>query len=200
MDDLTIRTYNQLAREYDDETAGFWDEFPVEFIQSFIQSLPRLARVLNVGSGPGRDGSLLYAHGLNVICLDASPKMVEMCKERGLFSVQGDFLYLPFENNSFDGLWAYTALLHIKKAEISRALGELSRVLRSGGILVLGMIAGEGEGYQESSGVKAPRWFAYYSQEELEQLLKENGFEILKTESFSPRSKTYLNFLARKIL
>jgi len=74
MDDTTIKAYEELAEEYDEETAGFWDDFPTAFVEAFTKSLAGPAHVLNIGSGPGRDGSLLYAAGVNVICLDASKK------------------------------------------------------------------------------------------------------------------------------
>ena len=200
MDDITIKTYEELAGDYDRETAGFWDEFPESFVGDFCRSFGGPAQVLNVGSGPGRDGSLLYAAGLNVICLDASKKMVEMSKERGLLSVHGDFMHLPFAAESFDGAWAYTALLHVKKAEFRQAVQELARVIKQGGTLALGMIEGEGEGYRKSSGVSLPRLFSYYWSEELSHLLVRAGFEVVKIEKFKPGGKyTYLNLLARKV-
>lgn len=199
MDDITIKTYDQAAREYDEETAQFWDMFPVPFITTFASYLPKPGRVLNVGSGPGRDGSLLYATGLNVVCLDASHAMVEMSKARGLLSVQSDFLHIPFEDKSFNAVWAYTALLHIKKSELPKALVEIARVLDLGGVLGLGMIEGEGESYRESSGISMPRWFAFYTKEELGTALGQAGFEVVNFETFKPRSKNYLNFIARKV-
>lgn len=199
MDPLTIKAYDEQALEYDRETAGFWDDFPAEFIQSFTSSLMRPARVLNVGSGPGRDGALLFAAGLNVICLDGSRKMVSMSKERGLWSVQGDFLHLPFADGNFDGGWAYTALLHVKKSDFPRALAELARVLKPSGTLALGMIKGTGEGYLESMKVSLPRWFAYYDIDELARHLTAVGLIVKTAEEFKPGHRyTYLNILAEK--
>lgn len=95
MDTKTIDTYNKLAREYDDETLGFWDSFPRTFIDHFVAEVR--GRVLDVGSGPGRDGLLLKNAGLDVVCLDASSSMVELSTGRGLVSVVGDFLYFKKE-------------------------------------------------------------------------------------------------------
>lgn len=198
MDEITIQTYNQLAKEYDQEVAYFWDIFPLSFITDFVSAVGKPNRILNIGSGPGRDGSLLYAAGLNVTCLDASAEMVTLSKQRGLFSVLGDFFNLPFENNSFAGIWAYTALLHCRKSELPKALKEVNRVLKKDGILGLGMVLGEGEGYRESSEIKSPRWFAYYSLDELKNILLAANFEIISSDEFKPKSKTYLNILVRK--
>src|SRR3989344_1062674 len=163
MDAITIKTYDELAKDYDQETVDFWARFPRTIIDKFVTELKVGAKVLDAGSGPGRGGLILKNQGLDVVCLDASPVMVQMCQARGLESVPGDLLKLPFPDQSFVGVWAYTSLLHLKKAEINQALQEIYRVLEPNGVFGLGMIAGEGELYRESSGVGKPRWFAFYT-------------------------------------
>jgi ubiquinone/menaquinone biosynthesis C-methylase UbiE len=196
MDIKTIATYNQMAKEYDDETVDFWELFPTNFFDEFVSRVN--GQVLDVGSGPGRDGLILKQKGLNVTCLDASEAMVKMCQDKGLDSIVGDFNNLPFESNSFGGVWAYTSLLHVPKNEVDIAMNEIKRVLVDGGILALGLIEGETEGYRESSGVNLPRWFSFYTQAEVEELLHKHGFEILYFDKFKPRSRNYLNFVAKK--
>ncbi|MBI4138422.1 MAG: class I SAM-dependent methyltransferase [Candidatus Wildermuthbacteria bacterium] len=196
MDEKTIQTYNQMAKEYDDETIDFWQKFPRTFFDKFAALVK--GKVLDVGSGPGRDGLLLQERGLEVICLDASEAMVNLCKEKGLQSVVGDFISMPFEDNSFNGAWAYTSLLHVSKADISRALNEIRRVLKDGGIFGLGMIEGDTEEYRESAGVNMPRWFSFYRKEELEKLLENHGFRVLYFEELKPRAKNYLHFITQK--
>ncbi|KKW47999.1 MAG: hypothetical protein UY99_C0018G0015 [Parcubacteria group bacterium GW2011_GWA1_59_11] len=196
MDERTVRAYDKLAREYDEETTDFWDKFPQDFLRGFAKLAQ--GRVLNVGSGPGRDGLLLKELGLDVVCLDASEAMVKMCRERGLQAVRADFGKLPFADGSFDGVWAYTSLLHAKKSEVGKAMNEISRVLKEKGALGLGLIAGEGELYRESSGFNIPRWFSFYTEEEAERLIVEHGFQVTSFDSFRPASKEYLNFLAEK--
>ena len=195
MDLQTIKTYNQLAKEYDEETIDFWSNFPRSFLDKFTELVKD--RVLDVGSGPGRDGLLLKERGLDVVCIDASHAMIKLSSEKGLKSIEGDFNNLPFKNESFDGVWAYTSLLHVKRAEIDKSFEEIKRVLKKGGYLGLGQIEGIGEEYKESSGVNQPRWFSFYTKEEVERLLIKHGFEIIYFESFKPRSKNYLNFIGK---
>lgn len=197
MDQKTIDAYNQMAAEYDEETTDFWEKFPRTFLDQFIATSG--VRILDIGSGPGRDGLLLQKAGKDVACLDASEEMVRISKERGLESVVGDFMHLPFPDASFDGVWAYTSLLHVAKADIGRALGEIKRILNEGGILGLGLIEGEGELYRQSSGMSLPRLFSYYSKEEIEILVQGYGFELVYFEAFKPGSKEYLNFIFRKL-
>lgn len=199
MDEETIKTYNALAKDYDEETADFWESFPSTIIKEFTKTLPVAGRVLDAGSGPGRGALLLRDQGMNVVCFDASETMVELCKSKDFETVLGDFLKLPFADESFDGVWSYTSLLHIKKNKINDAVKESRRVLKKDGVFGLGMIEGEDELYRESSGVRQPRWFAFYTKDELEKLLISNGFEVRYFEEFKPKSKNYLNFIAKKL-
>ena len=196
MDKVTIDTYNRTAQEYDTETASFWDLFPRTIIDTFASITH--GRVLDVGSGPGRDGLILKEKNLDVVCLDASEAMVALSTSRGLQSVVGDFCKLPFPDAVFGGVWAYTALLHVHKDEVGTALSEIYRVLAKGGVFGLGLIEGNEEQYRESSGINLPRWFSYYRKDEVENLLRAHGFTVVYFEQFKPASKNYLNFIAQK--
>ena len=196
MDKQTVDTYNKMAQEYDYETVDFWERFPRTIFDFFIKSVH--GKVLDIGSGPGRDGLILKESGLEVMCLDASEEMVKLSSGRGLDSVVGDFLNIPFPDESFDGAWTYTSLLHISKSDIDKAFLEIKRILKTGGILGLGLIEGSTEEYRESSGVKMPRLFSFYQKKEVENLLEKHGFKITYFESFKPGSKNYLNFIAEK--
>lgn len=196
MKSLTIDTYNAYAVAYDNETAGFWRDFPTSFMDEFLSRASGL--VINIGSGPGRDGLLLKERGANLVCIDASETMVDISTQRGLKSQVGDMLNLQFRDAYFGGAWAYTSLLHLPKSQITIALGEINRVLKPGAWFALGMQEGEGESYKESSELHAPRWFALYSREELTKLLEENGFAVASISSMKPKSKTYLHILCQK--
>ncbi|MFA6547947.1 MAG: class I SAM-dependent methyltransferase [Candidatus Magasanikbacteria bacterium] len=197
MDQQTIDAYNLSAKNYDDQTVDFWDKFPRTFLDKFIGLVGK--NILDIGSGPGRDAVILREKGLSVTCLDASESMIKFCLEKGFESVLGDFNNLPFSENMFDGVWAYTSLLHVKKAEIIKPIQEIYRVLKPNGIFGLGMIEGETEEYRENTKISTPRWFSFYKKEEIEELLKQNKFEIIYFEIFKPSTKNYLNFIARKV-
>ena len=197
MDKQTISSYDSQARAYDEETTGFWEMFPLKIFERFADLAPG-KNVLDVGSGPGRDGLILQSKGFNVVCFDASQAMVKICQERGLNAMQGDFLNLPFETSQFDAVWAYTSLLHVKKSQFNKALAEIHRVLRKDGLLGLGLIEGSSEGYRTSKGMSASRWFSYYNEREVTEALDQAGFTRLFFETFRPKNSQYLHFLARK--
>ena len=120
MDKKTIEAYNQRVQEYDNETIEFWNNFPRSFVEVFANKVK--GKVLNIGSGPARDSEILRDGGLEVVCFDASEEMIKISTQKGFESVVGDLLNLPFGNESFSGVWAYTSLFIFLKKILIRLL------------------------------------------------------------------------------
>ncbi len=200
MNKKTIDAYNNFAQKYDEETFDFWSKFPQTFLKKFIGSIKNEKKILDIGSGPGRDGLILQQAGMQVVCLDASEAMIKLSQSKGLTSIKADFNQLPFEDNFFDGIWAYTSLLHVPKNEISKPMQEIKRVLKPDGIFGLGLIEGINEEYRETKKVGEPRWFSFYTKNEVEDLLRQYKFRIIYFKEFRPNTKNYLNFISEKLV
>ncbi|QQG50081.1 MAG: class I SAM-dependent methyltransferase [Candidatus Berkelbacteria bacterium] len=195
MDQDTIAAYNAQASRYDEQTEDFWERFPVNFIDKFSKLAGN--NVIDIGCGPGRDALILKKAGRDIICIDASQTMVNICRNKGLTAVVADLLALPFENEQFDSAWAYTSFLHLPKTEILKALKEMKRVVKTTGVFALGMIEGDGEGYVSSEKITLPRYFAYYQQKELEEIIKKADFRITHQVVFEPNKRRYLNYILK---
>jgi SAM-dependent methyltransferase len=121
-----------LARRaiYDNRTGPdprelLWDEI--------VAAEPR--RVLEVGPGPGELSERMLAElGCDVVALDLSERMVELCRARKIDARVGDLQQLPFPADAFDLVVAAWVLFHVDDLDVG--LGEIARVLRSGGRLV----------------------------------------------------------------
>lgn len=99
------------------------------------------SRVLELGCGPGhfwRETRDLRPIGWRVVCTDLSPGMAaearrELSGEAGLSFAAADAQNLPFPDGSFDLVLANFMLYHVP--DRPRALAEVRRVLRPGGLL-----------------------------------------------------------------
>ena len=96
--------------------------------------------VVDLGCGPGTDlGSLTEAVGPagKVIGIDSSAEMVEQARARTTADVRlSDIHRLPLDDRSTDRARTDRVLQHV--AEPAQALAEAHRVLRPGGMLVMG--------------------------------------------------------------
>lgn len=194
----TIDAYNRYARLYDEEVVDFWKNFPQSFLSRFSVHMPG-TRVLDVGSGSGRDALLLRELGYQVVCQDGSESMVAMTKKLGFESVVADFSAIDFPATSFDGVWAYTSLIHIPKEDAARVIQRLRTLLKPNGVLVIGVIEGLAAGMVTRKTMPdATRYFKNYTRQELRSLIGPLGFEFLYEDDYRPGSKkVYLNHLYR---
>lgn len=196
----TIKAYDLYTSGYDAETAQFWQNFPPRMIRNFAGWIGN-DLVVSIGTGPGRDARLLREAGVNsLVCLDAAISCAKITNHAGFASVQADFMHLPFPDKTFCGAWAYTSLIHTPKTYLQPALVEINRILKTGGILGLGMIEGQGSLDVVTDGVPQPRHFTFYSVDELVSSLKAASFHPFYYEQYQPGStRKYLHFLAKKL-
>lgn len=92
-------------------------------------------RVIEIGFGGGALLRALTRRGARAVGADLSPAMVARARARGLEVVEASVEALPFAAASFDKVISINSLYFWP--DIESALGELARILRPGGILVL---------------------------------------------------------------
>jgi ubiquinone/menaquinone biosynthesis C-methylase UbiE len=102
---------------------------------------PTPGRVLDCGMGPGRLLVELDRLGWSVAGVDASGEMVARARARLPQSaddlVEAPVEALPFPSETFDAAVSTGVLEYVE--DVSRALGEVARVLRPGGLFVVSM-------------------------------------------------------------
>jgi malonyl-CoA O-methyltransferase len=124
--------YRLWAPPYAAETA-------VSFLEDHLVDELRLplggCRLLDVGCGPGRRLAAARAGGVALaVGVDLTPEMLAQSSDRrGLAAA--DLRALPFAPAAFDVVWCRLVVGHV--AELGRAYGELARVCRPGGAVVV---------------------------------------------------------------
>ncbi|PIN75517.1 hypothetical protein COV18_03105 [Candidatus Woesearchaeota archaeon CG10_big_fil_rev_8_21_14_0_10_37_12] len=194
----TKATYDLFAKEYEEKTKQYVEKYLQFDFDLFLKSI-KGKRILDIGSGPGRDSSLFKQKGFFPVCIDNSPAMISLCKKKGLEAYEMDMEHLTFEPASFDGIWAYTSLLHIPKSRVKQTLENIAHILTNDGIFYMGMKEGVFDGMKEDARYSGyGRYFAQYTKEELELLLSEL-FEIIHFSrvEINPE-QIYLNFMCKK--
>jgi SAM-dependent methyltransferase len=106
-----------------------------EALRAIDRALVGDARVLEVGCGTGVMAERIHdLPGVTLVATDFSPRFVELTAARGVDARQADICYLPFDDGSFDVVYAGWMLYHVR--DLERALNEVRRVLRPGGTFV----------------------------------------------------------------
>lgn len=90
-------------------------------------------RILDMGAGSGETLRHLLSLGYDAVGIDLKP---------GEGVIEGNFLRCPFDDGSFDAVISECALF--VSGDADAALGEISRLLRQGGKLLLGDVCFDG--------------------------------------------------------
>ena len=127
--------YREWAPDYDGPgNPVFLAEEPV--VREMLDGIPA-GEALDAACGTGRYARHLAALGFPVTGIDATPAMLELARRKvpaGRFE-PGDLAALPVPSASFDLAICALALTHC--ADLSRAVGELARVTRPGGRIII---------------------------------------------------------------
>lgn len=99
-----------------------------------IVARPDIRRILEIGCGNGWNMSRFAQYGRVAYGLDAVPERVELAMAHGP-ALLADGLCLPFADESLDMIYIQHVLHHI--GDVERALEEVRRCLRPGGVLFL---------------------------------------------------------------
>ncbi len=142
-------SYDRVARHY---LAEYFDElsckpFDRELLDRFAEGVSGAGEVCEIGCGPGQVARYLKDCGVRISGIDLSEKMVGAARSLNadISFARGDMLALDFPDNSLSGIVSFYAIIHLKRADVTRALKEMFRVLEPAGQLLVSFHGGEGE-------------------------------------------------------
>jgi ubiquinone/menaquinone biosynthesis C-methylase UbiE len=193
----TVDYYNQNAavwagKRKTTSEPSFWQaEYEI-----FKALRPPQGKVIEIGSGSGREALELCVMGYDYVGVDASSELLKIAKKT---NPSGSFFEavpyrLPFDPQTFDAVFSWALLPHTPKDRIGEALEEIKRVLKPGAIGFFAMREGEGERQEPGT----TRWFSYYQEEEFEKILQAHGFTVEKKAKKPSRpGLTWLTFFVR---
>lgn len=179
----TQTSYDLVADEY---VRRIFDELkhkPLDrqLLDRFAASVRGLGLACDMGCGPGQVARYLHEQGVEVCGVDLSPAMVERARglTPGVEFRQGNMLALDVPDEAWAGITAFYSLIHIPRGDLVRALSELRRVLRPGGLLLVSFHIGDDSIHlDEWWGQQVCVDFFLFQSAEMAICLTSAGFEI----------------------
>jgi ArsR family transcriptional regulator len=146
--------FGRLGSEWDAlRRELFGESFPHE---ALLHLLDHRWIVADLGCGTGNVSELLAPVVRRVIAVDREPAMLDTARLRlqratNVELRQGDLLKLPIDDASNDAAVVFLVMIHLD--DPAEAVGEVSRVLRPGGVaLIVDMVPHEREEYRRTMG------------------------------------------------
>ena len=179
----TQTSYDRVADEY---VRHIFDELrhkPLDrqLLDRFAASVRDVGPACDLGCGPGHVARYLHEHGVQVCGVDLSAELVERAHRLtpGIEFRQGDMMALDIPDGTWAGVAAFYSIIHIPRGDMARALSELRRVLRPGGLLLLSFHIGDDTIHLDDWwGHKVCVDFFFFRSAEIAGYLTSVGFEI----------------------
>ncbi len=142
--------FDKSASDYDawytDKKGSFVDKVETELAFNMME-IKKGMKILDVGCGTGNFSVKLAKKGCSVTGIDVSDEMLSIARKKAsdlnldIELMNMNVNNLSFDDNTFDGIISMTAFEFIEDAP--KALKELLRVVKKGGQVLIGTIAGE---------------------------------------------------------
>jgi SAM-dependent methyltransferase len=199
---VTVASYDADAEAYRAATVGADDRIGAA-LDRFAAAVPPGARVLEIGSGSGRDAAGLEARGLSVRRTDVTPGFVRLLRAEGhdadVVDPLTDDLADPARPAPYDGVWASASLLHVRREDLPTVLANLASVTRVDGVLQLAVKEGDGARFSTHGEVSGPRHFTFWREAGLREVLDRAGWDVASLDRFpGRRGETWLTVGARR--
>jgi len=199
---ITVASYDSFVQDYSEATQGMPEQVGAA-IKEFVAALPAGARVLEVGTGPGRDARALEEAGLSVRRTDITPGFVTRLRSQGfeadVVDPLGDDLADPARDAAYDGVWASASLVHVRREDFPTVVRRLAEVTRPGGQLHLSLKEGDGARFSTHGNVGAPRHFTFWREDPLREVLDAAGWDVTHVgRGDGLRGETWLGVAARR--
>ncbi|MGB9980640.1 class I SAM-dependent methyltransferase [Methanobacterium sp.] len=177
------------------DTVDFWEKNEADYAGDIAaQEILKISKkyignkVLDIGAGSGALIKLIP----NSIGLDIAPKQPDIIK--------GDISDMPFEDQSFDTVFATEVLEHLDSDTLSKGITEVNRILKNGGHLIVTVPYNENLRQNmvlcPDCGTKFHRWghIQVFNEENIKLLLKDD-FKLIKIKKMPIGFNATHNFL-----
>ena len=190
----TVEIYKQKASTYlttsiehdrlEPEKANRKREKLNNFLKSSFQTLPKNAKILEIGSASGENAKYIESLGYNVTASDIAEDFISASKNKGLTTIKFNILEDNFKEK-YSGILAWRVFVHFTQEDIFETLKKSYDNLENNGIFIFNVINRETRNvdnewvdFHNEYHMGAERYYHYFEQKNLENIISKTKFRI----------------------
>lgn len=175
----TVEAYNEKSALYIEYTPNWYDSSHIpllRWVETSLTMISQKGRILEIGSGPGRDANFISEQGYEIVCSDASTAFVDYLRLRRPNSLLLDAITDPIPTG-FEMIFANAVIPHFTQNDLKRFIEKTYTALPHNGIFSFSIKQGVGEKWVTEK-LNQKRYIKYWMPKEIETLLMECGFKL----------------------
>jgi 2-polyprenyl-3-methyl-5-hydroxy-6-metoxy-1,4-benzoquinol methylase len=197
MDEQTIEVYNRSHSRF---VLEWMPRTPVKIRELVLKYFNPGSKVLDIGSGSGRDTNWLLQRGFNAEGVDASHGLLKEARSRYPAAVFR-FDALPHlsmtETSAYDHALCSAVLMHVPASQVTFAMEHTLRVIRPGGYLICSVRSSRQTEDREEDG----RLFTHLTLDDLARCVAGVHAQVLESieETVEGTQRTWRTIVCRKL-
>lgn len=190
----TVEIYKEKASTYlatsikhdklEPEKANRKREKLNNFLRSSFQTLPKNAKILEIGSANGENAKYIESLGYNVTASDIAEDFINASKNNGLTTINFNILEDNFKEK-YSGILAWRVFVHFTEKDIFKTLKKSYDNLENNGIFIFNVINRETRNvdnewvdFPNEYHMGAERYYHYFNEKDLDDIISQTKFQI----------------------
>lgn len=190
----TVEIYKEKASTYlatsiehdklEPEKANRKREKLNNFLKSSFQTLPKNAKILEIGSANGDNAKYIESLGYNMTASDIADDFIRASKNNGLTTIKFNILEDDFKEK-YSGILAWRVFVHFTEEDIFETLKKSYDNLENNGIFIFNVINRETRNvdnewvdFPNEYHMGAERYYQYFNQKNLDDIISQTKFQI----------------------
>ena len=190
----TLEVYNKNASTYlrtsiehdclNPEKAKHKREQLEKFIKTNIEMLPKGSKVFEIGSANGINAEYIKELGYEVTASDIAEDFIHSIKSKDVKTMKFNILEDEF-NEKYSAIFCWRVFVHFTKNDVVEVLEKTHDILEKDGLFIFNAMNREIKNIDEEwvdfsneYHMGAERYYKYFSEKELNEIIAETGYKI----------------------
>lgn len=155
-----------------------------ELIKNSFASLPKQAKVFEIGSGDGTNAKFIKSLDFDVTASDMADDFIKATQSQGVKTIKFNAIEDEFPER-YSGIFCWRVFVHFTKEDASKIIQKVYDNLEKNGIFVFNAINreikeidNEWVDFEGEYHMGAERYYNYFNQKDLDDIIKQTNFEI----------------------
>lgn len=153
-------------------------------IKESFSSLPKKAKIFEIGSGDGSNAKFIKSLGFEVTASDTADDFIEATKSKGLYTIKFDAIDDNFPDKYYC-IFCWRVFVHFTKEDALKIIQKAYNTLEDDGVFIFNAINRETKNvdnewvdFEGEYHMGVERYYNYFSEEDFKDIINKTKFKV----------------------